>query len=78
MGIDGQVDDVIVCERDIGLTANRRTWGRPSMLKTPLCDLLGIDVPILLAPMGLAGPRPNSLRQFPTTCFVAMHSADRR
>ena len=22
------------------------------MLKTPLCDLLGIDVPIILAPMG--------------------------
>ena len=25
------------------------------MLKTPLCDLLGIDVPILLAPMGAGG-----------------------
>ena len=24
------------------------------MLKTPLCDLLGIDVPIILAPMGSA------------------------
>ena len=22
------------------------------MLKTPLCDVLGIDVPIILAPMG--------------------------
>jgi NAD(P)H-dependent flavin oxidoreductase YrpB (nitropropane dioxygenase family) len=22
------------------------------MLKTPLCDLLGIEVPIILAPMG--------------------------
>ena len=25
------------------------------MLRTPLCDLLGIDVPILLAPMGAGG-----------------------
>ena len=24
------------------------------MLKTPLCDLLGIEVPIILAPMGSA------------------------
>jgi NAD(P)H-dependent flavin oxidoreductase YrpB (nitropropane dioxygenase family) len=24
------------------------------MLKTPLCDVLGIDVPIILAPMGSA------------------------
>jgi NAD(P)H-dependent flavin oxidoreductase YrpB (nitropropane dioxygenase family) len=26
------------------------------MLKTPLCDLLGIDVPIILAPMGTCTP----------------------
>jgi hypothetical protein len=24
------------------------------MLRTPLCDVLGIDVPIILAPMGSA------------------------
>src|SRR5262245_61794986 len=34
---------------------SRRNADRPGgrvMLKTPLCDVLGIDVPIILAPMG--------------------------
>src|SRR5204862_4541777 len=33
---------------------NSRPKGGGAMLKTSLCDLLGIDVPIILAPMGSA------------------------
>ena len=33
------------------------------MLTTPLCDLFGIEVPIILAPMGTC--RPSLLRRRP-------------
>ena len=31
------------------------------MLRTPLCDLLGVEVPIILAPMGLQRIVPRTV-----------------
>ena len=50
-----------MCESSVLLTENRTKRPRANIsreaivLKTPLCNLLGIDVPILLAPMGAGG-----------------------
>ena len=40
--------------------------GRQPVLKTALCDLLGIDVPILLAPMGAGATSAEFAAAVPT------------
>ncbi len=42
-------DGVDTCGRRRG---SRRSERGDTMLKTPLCDLFGIEVPVILAPMG--------------------------